>query len=213
MTKTQIVILTILLFLLISLTIDGLNKFILKRKIAKRNYWFLFGSSLIYFLFHCDGHYFAYAADSQRKRYDIPPIERTMELRYRSRFKEEWKNKDTSKIQHSSKFITLGKSIEKETDYFINQKENKTLRIKSTFKMFSSTPKKEFLLFNGIFKDDKFLMHMDSNQRITENQKDSLLMAWELKNQPGITENIMQLADSTKNENGNPKLNASTRKY
>jgi hypothetical protein len=52
---------------------------------------------------------------------------------------------------------------------------------------------------------------MDSNQRITENQKDSLLMAWELKYQPGITENIMQLADSNKNENGNPKLNASTR--
>ena len=202
MTTTQIVILAISLALLISLAIDGFNKFILKRKIAKRNYWFFFGTSLIYFLFHCDGHYFAYSAESQRKKYDIPPIERTMELSYRSRFKEEWKNKDTSKIQHSSKIITLGQSIEKETDYFINQKENKTLRIKNTFVLFNYTPKKEYVLFNGILKVDKFLMNMDSNHRITENQKDSLLMAWELKNQPGITKNIVHLADSTKNENG-----------
>ena len=199
MTKTQIVILAISLALLISLAIDGFNKFILKRKITKRNYWFLFGSSLIYFLFHCDGDYYARSAESQRKRYDIPPIERTMDLSYRSRFKEEWKNKDTSKIQHSSKIITLGQSIEKETDYFINQRENKTLRIKTTFVLFKITPKKEYVLFNGIFKDDKFLMHMDSNQSITENQKDSLLMAWELKNQPGLSEYNMQLADSTKN--------------
>jgi len=39
MTKTQIVILAISLALLISLAIDGFNKFILKRKITKRNYW------------------------------------------------------------------------------------------------------------------------------------------------------------------------------
>jgi len=76
---------------------------------------------------------------------------------------------------------------------------NKTLRIKTTFVLFNSTPKKEYVLFNGIFKDDKFLMHMDSNHRISENQKDSLLMAWELKNQPDITKNIVHLADSTKN--------------
>jgi hypothetical protein len=68
--------------------------------------------------------------------------------------------------------------------------------------LFNSTPKKEYVLFNGIFKDDKFLMLMDSNHRITENQKDSLLTAWDLKRQPGITKNIEQLADSTKNENG-----------
>jgi len=203
MTGNQLAVIAISLALLISLAIDGFNMFILKRKKTKRNYWFLFGFPVIYFILFWHGDYFAQVAESQRKRYDIPPIERTMELSYRSRFKEEWKNKDTSKIQHSSKIIRLGKSIEKETDYFINQKENKTLRIKTTFKLFSSTPKKEYVLFNGIFKDDKFFMHMDSNHSFTENQKDSLLMEWDLKNQPGITKNIVQLADSTKNENGN----------
>jgi len=202
MTGNQFAVIAILLALLISLATDGFKKFILKREKTKRNYWFLFGFPVIFFVLFWNGEYFAHAADSQRKKYDIPPIERTMELRYRSRFKEEWKNKDTSKIQHSSKIITLGQSIEKETDYFINQKENKTLRIKTTFVLFKRTPKKECVLFNGIFKDNKFLMHMDSNQRITENQKDSLLMAWDLKRQPGITKNIEQLADSTKNENG-----------
>ena len=132
-------------------------------------------------MLHWDASYNGSFAESKRIKYGIPRIEKTMYLFYRSRFEEQWLNKDTSAIQHASKTIKLGMTIEKEIDYFINKQENKTVIIKSSFKFFSHEPAKEYALIKGIMKGEGLF---DSYREIQINkfQKDSILNAWKINN-------------------------------
>ncbi len=180
MTGTLFILILVLTIIIISLTIDGYKKFILKKEKIKTNYWYMIIFPMIYYILLWDGNYFASIAEIQREKYNIPPIEKTMRLRYRSRFKEKWINSDTLKIQHKSKIINLGQSIEKETDFFTNEKENKTLRIKSTFPIFSSKPKKEYALLNGIIIENRFFEPMIQVTIFSKKQKDSVLTEWKL---------------------------------
>lgn len=187
MTGTQFAIALISAVMLISLTFDGYKRYILKKKAVKRNYWFLLLFPLLYYILFWDANYFNIQEQSNREKNDIPPIEKTMQLNYRTRFKEVWKNNDTLKIKHASKIIRLGQSIEKETDYFTNETEKKTLRIKTTFPLFSSNHKKEYALLNGIIDHPSF----EPRHQITiinEQQKDSVLIAWKLNKQQGTIE-------------------------
>lgn len=181
MTQTQCLLIFGSALLLLSLINDGYKKFILKKKENRNNSWLLIIFPMIYFIFLFDGRYLTFLAEYQREEYNIPRIEESMKLSYRSRFKEKWINSDTSEVQHASKIIQLGQSIEKETDFFINKIENKTLRIKSTFPLFSSKPKKEYVLLNGIIKDNSFFKSKNQISMLNENQKDSLLIEWKLR--------------------------------
>lgn len=179
MTATQFSLIFISVFLLTLLLTGGYKKFVLKKKI-KRNYLLLFWFPILYFVFLWDADYFEFIAESQRERYEIPKIEETMRLNYRSRFSEVWKNRDTLKIHHATKVIKLGQSIEKEIDYFTNELENKTLRISTTFPLFSSNPRKEYSLHPGIISEEKLFWPKNGVKQLNELQNDSVLNAWKL---------------------------------
>ena len=184
MTGTQLTLILISSVLSVALIVDGYRIFILKKK-KLANYWVFFFLIFFNYFFLWDADYFNFIEEFQRERNDIPQIEKSMQLSYRLRFKEEWINSDTSKIQHASKIIKLGQSIEKEIDFFTNEIENKTLRIKATFPLFSRTPKKEYALLNGIVKDNDFFEPKSQFIILNEKQKDSVLIEWELIKQLG----------------------------
>ena len=89
MTNSQIVLVTISTIIFISLLIEGYKMFILKKKNRKRpRYLFMLIFLLFYFMLFWNADYFYYDAISQREKYGIPPVEESMILLYRSRFKE-----------------------------------------------------------------------------------------------------------------------------
>ncbi|MEN6452702.1 MAG: hypothetical protein ABFD10_00475 [Prolixibacteraceae bacterium] len=183
MTGTQFLLIFIPSILVIGLIIDGYRRFVLKKK-KHLNYWVFFFLAFFSYFQSWNADYFFDPQQYKRETNDIPQIEKSMQLGYRSRFREKWINSDTSKIQHASKIIKLGQSIEKEIDFFTNEIENKTLRIETTFPMFDNQPQKEYTLQNGIIRDNDRNGSRIQMTTLDEKQKDSLLIEWKLKKQP-----------------------------
>lgn len=106
MTETQFALTCVFAPLCVLLLIDGYRIFILKKK-KKGRYLYVFFFAIFYYFLLWDADYFKKTEEYQRERYGIPPIVKSMELRYRSRFKEDWINSDTAKIRYASKIIKL----------------------------------------------------------------------------------------------------------
>jgi hypothetical protein len=182
MTKSQIIFVTIVVIIFIISLIEVYKIFILKKKDSRILQGILVLIIIVFSLYNSwNAEYFSHSAESKRIEYDIPPIEQGMYLFNRTKFKEEWLNNDSAKIQHSYKVISLGFSIERETDYFTNEIENKTLIIETTYPFFENYPNKDFRLINGILKGEDLFSPTYIEKEIDFLEKDSILIKWGLK--------------------------------
>lgn len=179
MTGTNFMLLIIVLSITLSTTINLYKKFKLKKKVKWNNQaYYIF--IIIYFLLLWKGNYYSSAAQFMRETDNIPKIDSTMYLKYRSRFKEYWFNTDTASIKHATKVIKLGQTIEKEIDFFTNSKEFKTLVVENKFPYLSNSVKKEYYLMNILVTDNDFAKRLIDRKILTEIQKDSVLNSWQL---------------------------------
>lgn len=117
--------------------------------------------------------------DHDRVKYHIPCIDSTMELTYRTKDKELWKNtrsisRDT--IDHTKEIEIDGNDIFKETDRFINYTSNQTLVLETNlpgwFRKNSNTYK--LLNTSDFFNKEA----VKDNVVLTKKQADSVLYSW-----------------------------------
>ncbi len=184
MTESKILLILLFIFILIDFSVYGYRKWIRKKE-AKWKIIRLLWVPILFYLFLWNGSYFKFISECSRENNDIPRIEESMHLTYRSRFKEIWTNEIESKIKHSSKVIRLGQSIEKEIDFYTNSIESKTLVIENTLQFFSSDFAKEYYLLNGIVKDDDYIKIFVKKSKLTEIEKDSILTKWNINKTTG----------------------------
>jgi len=177
MTGTNFLTFVFIAIFILIVTTELYKKFKLKKKI-KLNFAFLV--VIFLFLTTWKGDYYMFIAEHARTMNNIPKIDSTMQLKYRSRFKEHWVSNDTSKILHVAKVIKLGQSIEKEIDFYNNEFEYKTLVIENTYPVFSKEIKSEYYLMEVIVKDYDYAKRLIDREILTKIQKDSILNSWQL---------------------------------
>jgi hypothetical protein len=122
------------------------------------------------------------SAEDKREKYHIPCIDSSMELIRREKNEEVWRNSiplRLDSIQHYKKVITIDRlGIYKETDYFVNLFENRTLILETVLPDFLRKQKIKYRLVNDFDFLDRYAgikkMDLDSLQT------DSVLNAWGL---------------------------------
>ena len=186
MTRSEILLIFLLVFILIDFLIYGYRKWI-KKKETKRKIILLLWTPFLFYLVLWNGSYFTFLSEYSREINDIPIIEETMHLKYRSRFKELWTNEIKAEIRHASKVIRLGNTIEQEIDFYTNSYESKTLVIENTLQFFSSDFVKDYYLLKGIVINDDYFRTFVKKTNLTEIEKDSILVEWNINEQLGTT--------------------------
>lgn len=192
MTQTTFTILTIIAILIVAIAFEY-YKVVIKKKERDKTLIYRFLLLVVVFLFaNSHASYHTSIAKYERTQLNIPVLQETMDLSYRSRYKEIWMNKDTSKIKHASKVIRLNNSIEKEIDFFTNEKRVRTLKIKTTFPFASRNVIQKYFLIVGIETDEITLGFNWDEIEISSFQKDSILSDWNLKKNENITLSSIQ---------------------
>ena len=146
---------------------------------------YIFGCFMIFILLASITGRYDYrkeSAEDNREKYHIPCIDSSMELIRRQKNEEVWRNSiplRLDSIQHYKKVITIDRlGIFKETDYFVNLYENRTLILETVLPDFLRKQKIKYRLVNDFDFMDRYAgtkkMDLDSLQT------DSVLVAWGL---------------------------------
>ncbi len=192
MTQTTLIILLFLLTSIVAIVVEYYKVVIKKKERDKTLIYRLLLLAAVFFFANSHASYHTSVAKYERTQLNIPALQETMDLSYRSRFKEIWMNKDTSKVKHASKVIRLNHSIEKEIDFYTNEKIVRTLKIKTTFPFASKNVTQKYFLIVGIETDEISLGFNWDETEINSFQKDSILSDWNLKMNQKITLSSIQ---------------------
>ncbi len=133
----------------------------------------------IFFILQLRYNYSKANVDHDRVKYHIPCIDSTMELTYRTKDNELWKNtrsKTRDIIDHTKEIEVDGTSIFKETDRFINYTLSQTLVLETTLPGWFRKHSSNYKLLNT----SDFFNREAAKSKILLNatQADSVLHSW-----------------------------------